>query len=239
MTRQTLTVSPVDRFDLAPLRIADGTVEALKWIALVLMTVDHINKYLAAGAIAPMYAVGRVAMPLFVFVVAYNAARPGFFDSGAAKRMCMRLALYGAVAIVPCIGFGKLVGGWWPLNIMFTLLVSVGVLWVSQSKMRGAGLATVLLVAVGGALVEYWWPAMLLAIAAWRYALKPSTSRLAVLALALAGLTLINQNLWALAALPLIVAAPRIQLSVPRARTFFYAYYPAHLAVLWVIVHMR
>lgn len=239
MTRPVLTALQVERPDVAPLRIAGGTVEALKWLALVLMTIDHINKYLAAGTIGPMYAAGRVAMPLFVFVLAYNAARPGFFDSGAAKRMCIRLALYGTVAIIPCIGFGKLLGGWWPLNIMFTLLVSVAALWASQSKARGAGWAAVLLVAVGGALVEYWWPAVLLAIAAWRYVLKPSTPRLAFLALALVGLALINQNLWALAALPLIVAAPRIELSVPRMRTFFYAYYPAHLAVLWVIVHLR
>jgi hypothetical protein len=239
MTRRALVASPASQVDSAPLRIASGTVEALKWLALLLMTIDHINKYLFGGAIGPMYAADRVAMPLFVFVLAYNAARPGFFGGGTAQRTCMRLALYGAAAIVPFVGLGTLLGGWWPLNIMFTLLVSVGVLWASQSKHRGAGWALVVLFAVGGGLVEYWWPALLLAVAAWRYALIPSTARLAVLALALTALTLINQNLWALAALPLIVAAPRVEISVPRVRTFFYAYYPAHLAALWLIVHLR
>ncbi|MDK3025103.1 TraX family protein [Cupriavidus taiwanensis] len=28
------------------LHVPDGTVEALKWIALALMTGDHVNKYL-------------------------------------------------------------------------------------------------------------------------------------------------------------------------------------------------
>lgn len=239
MSRRAVPALPAAEAEAKPLHIAGGTLEALKWLALVLMTLDHVNKYLAGGSIAPMFAAGRVAMPLFVFVLAYNAARPGFFATGAAKRTCMRLALYGAVASVPFIALGGLLGGWWPLNIMFTLLVSLGVLWAIQAKHRGAGWALVVLFGVGGAQVEYWWPALLLAVAAWRYVLHPAMQRLAVLTLALAGLALINQNFWALAALPLILAAPRVQLSVPRARSVFYAYYPAHLAALWLIVHFR
>ena len=50
---------------------------------------------------------------------------------------------------------------------------------------------------------------------------------------ALASLYVINRNLWALAALPLIFAASQVKINVPRGRLGFYVYYPAHLAVLW------
>ncbi len=39
----------------------------------------------------------------------------------------------------------------------------------------------------------------------------------------------------ALAALPLVLAASRVDLPMPRLRWAFYAYYPLHLAALWAI----
>ena len=54
----------------------------------------------------------------------------------------------------------------------------------------------------------------------------------------LAALYIINRNLWALAALPLIFAAGQVSMRVPRIRLGFYVYYPAHLAVLWVLVRL-
>ena len=51
----------------------------------------------------------------------------------------------------------------------------------------------------------------------------------------LAALYVINRNLWAIAALPLIFAAGQVSVKVPRIRLGFYVYYPAHLAVLWVL----
>lgn len=48
----------------------------------------------------------------------------------------------------------------------------------------------------------------------------------------------INRNLWALAALPLIFAAGQVSIKVTRIRLGFYVYYPAHLAVLWAMVRL-
>lgn len=53
-----------------------------------------------------------------------------------------------------------------------------------------------------------------------------------VCALALAALFVVNKNLWALAAVPLMLAAPLVDLNMPRLRHVFYAFYPAHLAAL-------
>src|SRR4051812_42258689 len=49
--------------------ISDGSLEALKWVGLVLMTSDHVNKYLLQDASPTLYALGRMVMPLFGFVL--------------------------------------------------------------------------------------------------------------------------------------------------------------------------
>ena len=62
--------------------------------------------------------------------------------------------------------------------------------------------------------------------------------RLALWISALASLYVINRNLWALAALPLIFAAGHVKMNVTRGRLGFYVYYPAHLAVLWGLARL-
>lgn len=219
----------------APVRIANGTLEAIKWFALVLMTLDHVSKYLFEHKLPACFELGRLAMPLFVFVLAYNLARPGSLAAGAHWRTGKRLAIYGLVACVPYMALGTVLGGWWPLNIMFTLLAATAMCGLIE---HGGRLQTTLAIAVFvivGALVEYWWPALLLALACWLYCKRPSTGRLIGLVASTAALWLVNRNFWALAALPIILAAPRVTLRGPRVPHVFYVYYPAHLALLWAL----
>ena len=56
----------------APLLIADGTLEALKWVAAALMVLDHLNKFLYLGKLPVLFEIGRVVMPIFGFVLAYK-----------------------------------------------------------------------------------------------------------------------------------------------------------------------
>jgi hypothetical protein len=53
---------------MKPLHVPNGTVEALKWLALALMTGDHVNKYLFNGTLPFLFEAGRLALPIFVFV---------------------------------------------------------------------------------------------------------------------------------------------------------------------------
>lgn len=78
--------------------VADGTLEALKWLAMVLMVIDHANKWVFDASFHWMYAAGRLSAPIFVFVLAYNLARPHALPSGACLRTAKRLALFGALA---------------------------------------------------------------------------------------------------------------------------------------------
>ena len=93
---------------LPRVEVSDGILEALKWLALLLMVADHINKYLLHDASHTLFNGGRVAMPLFVFVLAYNLARPDAYKHGAHSRTMKRLALFGLLATPPFIALGGL-----------------------------------------------------------------------------------------------------------------------------------
>lgn len=77
--------------------------------------------------------------------------------------------------------------------------------------------------------------AVALGLASWWFFKRPSWASAAAVVLACASLWIPNGNGWALAALPLIVVASRLDLRVPRLKWAFYAFYPAHLAALWLI----
>ena len=230
-----ITVEERDPLALPRLVISDGSLEALKWLALGLMTLDHVNKYLLHDAVPAIFDAGRVVMPLFAIVLAYNLARPGAAQSGAQKRVSARLAIAGAIATLPFVALGGLGWGWWPLNIMATLQVATVAISLFDHGGTLQRVSAWLLLIVGGLFVEFWWPALAVLMAVWCYSRRPTWQALFLGTVGLASLQLVNHNAWALAAVPLVVLASRIDFKVPKTRWVFYAYYPAHLAVIWLV----
>ena len=218
---------------LAPLCLSNGAIEALKWLGLILMTLDHVNKYLLHSSVPALFDAGRTVMPIFAIMLAYNLARPGTFERGVYQRVMTRLAIAGTLATLPFIALGGLGWGWWPLNIMFMLLVATSVMYSNERGPVGRILAVGLFVA-GGAVVEFWWPALAIAVGAWSYFRRPNWPALLFVLFGLVALYAINKNLCAFAALPLVVLAAGFDLPVPRVRWLFYAFYPLHLAVIWL-----
>ena len=215
--------------------------------AEVLLTIAADPKHLGArigatlvlhASVPELFAAGRLALPLFGFVLGYNLARPGALAKGVYPRTAGRLAVFGSIATVPFIALGGLGWGWWPFNIMATLLIATLCAWRIEvggpARLTAAGAVFI----VGGALVEFWWPGLAACLLAWAYCRRPSWVTLALWIGAIASLYVINRNLWALAALPLIFAAGQVKLNVPRGRLGFYVYYPAHLAVLWGLARL-
>ncbi|PZN85522.1 MAG: conjugal transfer protein TraX [Candidatus Methylumidiphilus alinenensis] len=209
--------------------LADGTAEALKWFALVLMVLDHANQYLCNGAVHWVFPIARLSFPLFGFVLAYNLARPGTLSNGAAIRTMKRLSIFALMASLP---HSVLDGRLFPLNILATLLVATATVYLFAQSGFKKGYA-ILVFMLGGGVVEGNWFAVAVCVAAYRYCQSPTALRLLSVIASLVVLGLfINLNPWALAVLPVILLAPSVNLKINRHKNLFYWFYPAHLAVI-------
>ena len=212
--------------------ITDGTLEALKYLGLVLMTFDHVDKYLFNGTCPAAFAAGRSAMPIFALVLGYNLARPGNLERGVYRRTALRLFVFGLLATPAFIALGGLAADIYPLNIMFTLLMATVVMYLMD---RGKELAALFAFGLGGALVEFWWPAIGLCVAIWLYVRTPTWPRLVLGLMCITSLQMINGNAWALAVLPIVFLTKDMKLTLNRSRWLFYAYYPLHLTAHWLM----
>lgn len=193
--------------------------EFLKWLAVILMTGDHVAKVIYGGYVSGLSEAGRVAFPLFALVMAYNLAQPG----ADVVKSVRRLALWGTIAQpVHALTFGY----WLPLNILLTFaLCAAAVYAAGQRKWIVLALATAIL----PLFVDYQWAGVGFVLLAW---LGFRTGRPLLALAAFAPLSAFNGNLWALAAIPVAVWLSHATWAVPRGRWAFYGYYVAHLACL-------
>jgi hypothetical protein len=221
-----------------PWTMAEGSLEAIKWAALILMVFDHTNKYLYAERLPLVFQVGRIVMPMFGFVLAYNLARPDALANGLHGRMMYRLALMGLAATPICVILNSQfvnASVWWPLNILFTFLLVVALAYlIDRGGSKRYALAVALFI-LGGAVVEYLWMGVLCCLGAWLFCRKASLPRLLLWILGTLSLTVINSNTWALAALPIVLMAGRMPHRLSRQTWLFYGFYPAHLLLLLFI----
>ncbi|MDV5766274.1 TraX family protein [Stenotrophomonas maltophilia] len=196
--------------------------ELLKWLAVILMTGDHVAKVIYGGYVPGLSEAGRVAFPLFALVMAYNLAQPGA-DLGKSVR---RLALWGVIAQpVHALAFGY----WLPLNILFTFSLSALVIYAVERRE-----SSVVVMAAGGLplVVDYQWAGVGFVLLAW---VAFHRRRHWLLVPAFAAICWFNGNLWALAAIPVAVSLSRVAWPVPRGRWAFYVYYVAHLACIGLL----
>lgn len=196
--------------------------ELLKWLAVILMTGDHVAKVIYGGYVPGLSEAGRVAFPLFALVMAYNLAQPG----ADVVKSVRRLALWGVIAQpVHALVFGY----WLPLNILLTFaLCAAAVHAAGQRKWIGLVLAAAIL----PLFVDYQWAGVGFVLLAW---LGFRTGRPLLTLAAFAPLCAFNGNLWALVAIPVAVGLSHTAWQVPRGRWAFYGYYVGHLACLGLL----
>jgi len=202
----------------------------LKVIAILAMTIDHVGAILLPD-VAWLRFIGRIAFPLFAYQLAI-----GYIHTKSPRHYVFRLALWGLLAQpVYMIAFGVHL---WELNIFATLLLGICAMWGWGHRHWWA-----VMLAVLPPLVQLWLPrvgpdygiyGVLLCLVSFIFAhdrgvLVRAHALLHVLA---AGL-LWPAQICALASIPFILAPPRVH--VRHLQRFFYAYYPAHLAVLAAI----
>lgn len=223
----TVLAPTISRPPQSVLHIADGSLEFLKWIALVLMTGDHINAYLFDWRYSTLYDAGRLVMPIFGFVLAYNLARPNCTQE-VMNRIIKRLLGYGLLAAPAYLQLH----GFWPFNILITFALFVFIVRCLQLPQQRYTVLALAVFALGGLFVEFWWFGLAFCLASWWFCKSPHwLSGLAMLSAA-ASLAIVNHNYYALLALPLLIGATRIEIRIPRLQRWFYLYYPAHLTTL-------
>lgn len=90
-------------------------LDALKWIALIAMVIDHIG-ILFFSENETLRIIGRISFPIFAYLIA-----EGSFKTRNRKRYLIRLWLFALLAQVPyMITFDKM-----ELNILFTLFAGL------------------------------------------------------------------------------------------------------------------
>ena len=223
-----------------PLGFTNGQVETLKWLGMASMVLDHVGRLLLGfGEQSWVYAGGRMAFPLFALALALNLARDG--DPAArALRTARRLALWCALSVVPSVWAR---GDPWLVNVLGTLALGALVCWAFESD-RGTAprVAVTLAACTAAATVEFDLPGMLM-VAGFHLWLRHRHLHLAVFAAVLLVLTgWLNAVfggwpafLGTVALVPLAALVRALPLPVPRVQWLFYAFYPAHLAVIGVL----
>lgn len=196
--------------------------EILKWLAVILMTGDHVAKVVYGGYVPGLSEAGRVAFPLFALVMAYNLAQPGA-DMAKSVR---RLVLWGLIAQpVHAWAFGY----WLPLNILLTFALSAAAVYaIDRRQWIPAAVAVIVL----PAFVDYQWAGVGFSVLAWLW--FRGAAHVALVA-AFAAICWFNGNLCALVAMPVLLGLFRVSWPVPRGRWAFYGYYVGHLAVLAIL----
>jgi hypothetical protein len=221
----------------APFGYTDGQLEALKWIAMASMFLDHFGRHLLGyGQDTWVFALGRIAFPLFAFVLALNLAREGARAARSA-RTARRLGIWCAVALLPSIWAR---GDPMVLNVLGTLALGATLCWTFGSQQRTAvRVAVCIAVALVSGHVEFGLGGVFFipAIYVWATQREPRAAILAVLLLLMTGW--LNASLDGMAAMfgtlacvPIAWTVRRLPLAVPRFRLAFLLVYPLHLALI-------
>ena len=214
--------------------------DLLKLIAIAAMLADHIGG--AFFPAAPWFRwIGRLAFPLFCYCMTV-----GLLYTHSIRRYLGRLAIFAVVSQpfwILAFNADDILGNLTNWNIFFTLLLSLLAMWGLTTRRWWLFVLCVLALAFGsfdynyngvilmlifcfcrnrpallaGLYILFWLPAL------WGGSLEDP------LALVVGGHA-VNWTIFALLALPLILARTHSGLKIPK--WFFYAFYPAHLVAI-------
>jgi len=218
--------------------IRQSSFELAKWAAVLSMAVDHYGKIVDPDLYAPTHAIGRIAFPLFAWIIASRLAlRPDLAE------IYVRRLVPWAVISQPVFWFAG--REWYEPNILFELLA--GVLVVAAVTKWGKtwpAVAIALVLAGIGWFFDYG-PFGVLSIAAMCLAMRRNVAA-GLVTLAAVGIVVnfpvsdATDALFVAATL----AAPLVAWTSVRSRPdwlprlptqFFYAFYPLHLAAFAII----
>jgi hypothetical protein len=137
---------PTDGSGGLPARLAGAPIDLIKLAAAFLMLADHVNSSLLGGSAVLAWRFGRIAFPLFCFVLACHLVR----DTDLKRYLLVLLVL--AVATQP---FYTAAFPWWPMqgNILFTLGAGAA---IAASLLQSPALVQHLTLGIGAAVAAAW-----------------------------------------------------------------------------------
>lgn len=238
---------------------ASSIIELLKWIGIVAMTLDHIG-ILILGDNDILRMIGRLAFPIFGFVLVYNFT----YHTKNKVKYIKRIALFSFIfEPIHFIVFKNHYAG---LNIFFIYTLALAFLYLyelvqedkEEDKRKRLFLVVFLAISIYvSQYTEYSISGILLTISfyflfkdkryivitllflvllnapALRYLLSTFdyTLHLFILSVKLD----LKYILSTLLMIPTIFIISKINVTIPRSRYFFYLYYPIHLLALGAI----
>ncbi|WP_446029144.1 TraX family protein [Lelliottia amnigena] len=124
--------------------LSPAALDMIKVLALIAMLIDHINTLLLTPSEPLMYALGRMAFPLFTLIWAMNVQRTPERLQVRANRLWMWAAVTQPVFSLAFVGHQP----WWALNILF-VFAGVTQLLALRYRFGAKGMAAgVLLLAI-------------------------------------------------------------------------------------------
>ncbi len=213
----------------------------LKLIAILAMTIDHIGCIFFPQA-TWMRVVGRLAMPIFSFLIA-----EGFRHTSNVKKYARRLLFWGILSTIPFyLAFG------WTQNVYFSLLSGLlALIFMEKAKEKKDKILFFFLFSLLATLLlcDWFFVGVLMVVGFYYAKQKPKGIFLTLLGATLSmllvfgayGLYLESMRAFTanLMQLGILLAFPVLSLYNGRegkkTRHFFYAFYPLHLLILWGI----
>lgn len=204
--------------------------ELLRWLAIACMLIDHVGAIFLGHADAqPLRAIGRVAWPLFAYLLAYNVA----VRRVPPAKYLPTLAVFTLLSQLPHhLAFNS---NW--VSIIGTLLLGATALHVLESRThtQAGGLLLLSLTLLLSPFVEYGTAGVLLIISLWWLLRYPQLLPLLSTAFLLGAINWPHANwpfgLLAVPAVLLISLLPD-RVGLPRSGRLPWLFYPAHLLVL-------
>lgn len=245
----------------APSPLAHGPFDGLnanglRCLGIVFMLLDHLWATLVPGNFW-MTCAGRLAFPIFAFQIS-----EGFFHTRDRRRYARRLLLFALASEVPFdLMYGSTIFYPFHQNVLFTLLLGLLAISVLDRARQGRSvqavvqavlaLAGILLLALVG-MVDYGWRGVL-TVAAF-YALRgfPGAwlAQLAAMVLLnivgyrgqllpFLGWELPAQGFAVLALVPIWLYNGEPGRKSPALQYGFYAFYPVHMLILYLLFSLR
>lgn len=212
----------------------------LKTIACIAMVIDHaavvFQDAVPMGVYWVMRGIGRLAFPIFCFFIA-----EGFVRTSSRGRYALRLALFALISEIPfdLVSSGRVIH-LTGQNVYLTLLLGLLGLWGYEALAKRGLTVAAMLVPLGCALAahllyaDYGAGGVLLIFVLYRCASNKIRQGVGVV-LVMGGLSGLYHPIQMMGVLGWALCLGYNGQRGPRVKYAFYACYPLHLLILWVL----